>query len=202
MAPSAVASSTPTATATASTAPVTTAPVTTASDSGSSTWGWWVLGILLLAALIGGIIWASLRRKRAWAQWRAAAAPVARQTHVVTDLLPVPPQRVSDPAHWQQVREQAEHNAQELESVAAGAPSDDATQATQGLARALREEVSAVEALRLLEAAPAAPTGPELSAAEDGARRARGDLDTSQTRLDALIGPPPGAVATPSAPIN
>jgi len=127
---------------------------------------------------------------------------VAEQTHVVTDLIPVPPQRDSDPAHWQQVREQAEHNAQDLDSVASSAPSEDATRVTQGVARALREEVSAVEALRLLEAAPSAPTGPALSQAEEATRQARGELDASQGRLDALIGPQQGAVATPPASIN
>lgn len=161
-----------------------------------------MLGIVLVAVVIGGIIWAVFVRKRRWAAWRAAAAPVARQTHVVADLLPVPPQRDPDPAHWQHVREQAEHNAQDLESVAASAPSDDATKVTQGLARALREEVSAVEAFRLLEAAPSPPTGPQLSQAEDATRQARIDLDASQARLDALIGAPPGADATPPASIN
>ena len=179
----------------------TAAPVSTASDSGSS-WGWWVLGILVLAAIIGGIIWAVLAKRRKWAAWRAAAAPVAQQTHVVTDLIPVPPQRDADPAHWQQVREQAEHNAQDLESVAANAPSDDATRVTQGVARALREEVSSVEAIRLLESAPTAPTGPQLSQAEDATRRARIDLDASQAQLDALIGVQPGADAAPPASIN
>jgi len=176
-------------------------PASASTDSGSST-GWWVLAIVLLAAAIGGTIWAVLARRRKWAAWRAAAAPVAQQTHVVTDLLPVPPQRDPDPTHWQQVREQAERNAVDLDAVATGAPSSDATQVTQGVARALREEVSAVEALRLLEAAPSAPTGPQLSQAEDVTRQARIDLDASQVRLDALIGPPQDAVATPPASIN
>ena len=183
--------STPAATATA-----TTAPVSSTSDSGSST-GWWVLAIVLLAAAAGGISWVVVRHRHKWTQWRAAAAPVAKQTHVVISLIPVPPQRAPDPAQWQQVREQAEHNAQDLEAVAVSAPSDDATRATQGLARALRDEVSAVEALRLLEAAPSPPTGPELSEAEDVTRRARGDLDSSQARLDALIGAQPGASDPP-----
>ena len=143
-----------------------------------------------------------MHRRRKWAQWRASAAPIVRETHVVADLLPVPPQRDNDPAHWQQVREQAEHNAADLESVAATAPTGDANRVTQEVVRALREDVSAVEALRLLEAAPAPPTGPELSQAEDLTRRAHVDLDTSQARLDALIAPRMGADDAPPASIN
>lgn len=190
VAPSAVTTSAPTS-----------APVSSTSDSGSST-GWWVLGIVLLAAVIGAIVWVVLVRKRKWAAWRSAAAAVARQTHVVTELLPVPPQGDPDADHWPQVREQAEHNAQDLESVAASAPSDDATRVTQGVAQALREEVSAVEALRLLETSATAPTRPQISAAEDATRRARIDLDASQARLDAVIGSQPGADRAPPDSIN
>ena len=160
-----------------------------------------MLGLVLLAAVVAGI-WVALRRRRKWAQWRAVAGPVARQTHVVIDLVPVPPQRPADPAHWQLVREEVEHNAEDLETLAASAPNDEATRVTRGVATALRDEVTAVEALRLLEAAPTPPTGGELSQAEEVTRHARGDLDASQARLDALIGPQPGTAASPPDSVN
>jgi len=196
---------TATATVASSTPASTSAPVSASSDSGStgggSTWGWWALAIVALAAVAAGT-WAGLRRRRRWAQWRAVARPVARQTHVVIDLVPIPPQRPADPGQWQRVREEVEHNAEDLETVAAGAPNDQATRVTRGVATALREQATAVEALRLLEAAPNAPTGAELSQAEEVTRHARGDLDASQARLDALIGPQTGADGSPSASIN
>jgi hypothetical protein len=180
--------------------PVPSTPAAASSGDDDPPWAWRGVAIALLVVLAGALLWVLTRHRRKWSAWKTAAAPVVEQTHVVADLLPGPVEPISDPGRWQEVRQQAEQNAEGLDALAVSAPKDDAREAARPAARALRNLVAALEASRLLRSA-SAPTGAELTRAEGAVRSARADLDTSLLRLDRLTGRsgggPQSAGATP-----
>ncbi len=186
----------PTTTASAasptSTTPTTEAPTTTttspATSGSSETWAW-VLGALLLAALVLAVILLLVRhhRLRLLRDWRNKTAPALASARSAQSLLPLSAAALLDDSNWRGVRDQATRAAQELESVATPAPTHETAVAVQDTASALRSVIFALEAERLL--LTSTPTADQLERTETNTQVRHGELDAGLDRLEALVHP-------------
>ena len=188
----------PTTTSSADSTSSTIAAATPSSGSTSSTpWGWIVVGIVLAAGLIVGVVLLLRGRSRraALVTWRRDAQPALRQAMVVRDLL-IGDGTDVEPERREAVRTQIESAAQALDGLVTSA-SDDATRhAASSSATALRGVMFASEADRLLRSREKSPTADELAQADEVRRERVRELNTALHELTMQVEPDGGAVSS------
>ena len=178
---------------TTSTHPATTTSTVPASTTSSTPWGWIVLAVALLGAIIALIVLLvrGQGRRRAFEQWRVGARSTAEQAQLARQLLASDVAGPADPARHAQVKVQVESAADSLSSLAAQAPTDEARQAAASSAESLRGLLFAVEAERLLRDGPQAPTADQLAQADAVLRHRSTEVGQSLDALNFQIGPDP-----------
>ena len=204
-APTTTTTTTPTTTTTTTPTTTTTTPATTtssstttttvpsSSSSGSFPWGWLVLALVLVGAVIAVIAVFVTRRNRLQADraWRHATVGALDGARLARDLLPGSGSDIPDPARWQEVRDRVDQAAASLEAAAAAAPAPEGADAARATSRALRNLVFALEADRLLRDGTRVPTPDQLAQADATSRARRAELDAGLSRLDRLVHPGP-----------
>jgi len=175
-------------------APTTTQP---GSSTSSTPWGWIVLAIALVAAIIALIVVlvGGQSRRREFEQWRVGARSTLEQAQLSRQLLASDVTGPSDPARHAQVRVQVEAAADSLSAVAGQAPTEEARQAASTSAESLRGLLFAVEADRLLRDGTQVPTADQLAQADAALRHRSAEVGQAFDALNTQIGPDPGAGA-------
>ena len=169
----------------------TTHPTTTTtratSSSSSSPWGWVLLGVvILLAILLVLFLLARTRRKGRVTNWRRLVTPAITAAELARDL--VQSQAPTDDAERRaNVNVQVDSAVTGLERSAASAPDERLAGMCSRSAESLRGLAFAVEADHLMRSGGEHPTGAQLASA-DAARRSRAaELDAALGELKAAL---------------
>ena len=188
----------PTTTSSAESTSSTIAAATPSGGSTSSTpWGWIVVGIVLVAGLIVGLVLLLRARSRraALATWRRDAGPALQQAMVARDLL-IGDGTDVEPERREAVRTQIETAAQALDGLVTSAPDDATRRAASSSAAALRGLMFASEADRLLRSREKSPTADELAQADEARRDRVRELNTALDELTMQVEPEEGAASS------
>jgi hypothetical protein len=149
-----------------------------------------------LIALIAALIIRNSAKKRAIAQWVTLVRPARDDAALARDMLLGTSIVRGQPAP-QDVSQQTDAAALELDRATAAAPDDTRRDATAAVGASLRGVLFAIESEALLRRGGAQPSADQLAQAEVAYRSRARDLDQSLARLDELIPPLPGAPAKP-----
>jgi hypothetical protein len=181
--PTARATVTATATVTASAEPAApaTSPAATGTDSGSTPiWPWILLGVAVLAALIGWIVHASRRRSATAADWQSRLIDAYAKGSALHDAMGVAetPGQFAAPdarARWADIQRRADDLTQDLYSLREAVPDD-------GDRARIADTLASLQAARSAMDAERAPGGSDPRQAEV----VRGRLDSFEMSLRAL----------------
>ena len=188
----------PTTTSSAESTSSTIAAATPSGGSTSSTpWGWIVVGIVLAAGLIVGVVLLLRARSRraALATWRRDAGPALQQARVARDLLIGDGTDVG-PERREALRTQIDSAAHALDVLVTTASDDATRRAASSSAAALRGLMFASEADRLLRSREKSPTADELAQADESRRDRVRELNTALDELTMQVEPEGGAVSS------
>ena len=177
----------PTTTTTHHTTTSTTHPTTTTttakSSSSTSPWGWVLLGVVvLLAILLVLLLISRTRRKGRLTDWQRLVTPAITAAELARDL--VQSQAPTDDAERRaSVNVQVDAAVTGLERAAASAPDERLAGVCTRCAESLRGLAFAVEADHLMRSGGEHPTGAQLASA-DAARRSRAaELESALAEL-------------------
>lgn len=169
--------------ATTSTTHPTTTTTTATSSSSTSPWGWVLLGVVvLLAILLVLFLISRSRRQGRLTDWRRLVTPAITAAELARDL--VQSQSPTDDAERRaSVNVQVDAAVTGLERAAASAPDERRASVCTRCAESLRGLAFAVEADHLMRSGGEHPTGAQLASA-DAARRSRAaELETALGEL-------------------
>jgi len=169
--------------ATTSTTHPTTTTTTAKSSSSTSPWGWVLLGVVvLLAILLVVLLISRTRRQGRLTDWQRLVTPAITAAELARDL--VQSQAPTDDAERRaSVNVQVEAAVTGLERAAASAPDEGLAGVCTRCAESLRGLAFAVEADHLMRSGGEHPTGAQLASA-DAARRSRAaELESALAEL-------------------
>ncbi len=190
---------------TTSSAESTSSTIAAATPSGgltsSTPWGWIVVGIVLAAGLIVGVVLLLQARSRraALVTWRRDAGPALQQAMVARDLL-IRDGTDVEPERREAVSTQVENAAKILDGLVTSAPDDATRHAASSSAAALRGLMFASEADRLLHSREKSPTADELAEADEARRDRVRELNTALDELTMQVEPEEAAVSSQGGP--
>lgn len=157
---------------TTTTHPATTTTTTAKSTSSSSVWGWVLLGVvILLAILLVVFLIARNKRQGQAANWQRLTTPAIAAAELARDLV-LGQTETDDAQRRASVTVQVDQAVSGLERAAASAPDEEHAALCTRCAESLRGLAFAVEADHLMRSGGDHPTGEQLAAA-DAARRNR-----------------------------
>ncbi len=168
---------------TTSTTHPTTTTTTAKSSSSTSPWGWVLLGVvILLAILLVLLLISRTRRQGRLTDWRRLVTPAITAAELARDL--VQSQTPTDDAERRaSVNVQVDSAVTSLERAAASAPDERLAGMCTRCAESLRGLAFAVEADHLMRSGGEHPSGAQLASA-DAARRSRAaELETALGEL-------------------
>ena len=183
---------------TTTTHPTTTSTTTAASTSSSTPWGWILLAIgIVLAIVLVALLIARNRRAGREAAWSRSVLPALTAAELARELV-LTQTAEDDPQRRASVGVQVDEAVSALERAAASAPGEEERALCSRCAESLRGLAFAVEADRLLRSGGEHPTGAQLAAADAARRQRAGELDAALSQLRSVISPS-SEHSTPSA---
>ena len=184
----------PTTTTTHRTTTTTTHPTTTSTTAASSTssstpWGWIVLGIVVvLAIVLVALLLARNRRLGKEAAWGRSVLPALTAAELARELV-LTQSTDDDPQRRASVGVQVDEAVSALDRAAASAPGDEERALCTRCAESLRGLAFAVEADHLMRSGGEHPTGEQLAAADAARRQRAADLDAALAQLRSVASP-------------
>ena len=180
----------PSAVVSVTTTTVTPTSAATASiDSGSTSSGWIVAGVVLVLALAIGIpLVARHRRQQRWQDWQQQAKEAVVAGRSTEHLLPISPNDIDDLGEWEDIGHQVEQVARRLDAVADSAPNAAGNAAAHDVAKALRELSFTLEYGRTVQGGERPMA--DLVGIEVAVHDRRDDLEVALADLDELSGDP------------
>jgi hypothetical protein len=175
---------------TTSTHPVsTTTTATRTSSSGSSPWGWVLLAVVIvLAILLVGLLIVRTKRQGQEANWQRSVLPAVAAAELARDLV-LSQSPTDDTQHRASVTLQVDQAAQSLERAASSAPDESLAALCTRSAESLRGLAFAIEADHLMRSGGQQPTGDQLASADAAQRGRRAELETALRELRAAVTP-------------
>lgn len=174
---------------TTSTTHPTTTTTTARSTSSSSPWGWVLLGVvILLAILLVVLLIARTRRQGREANWQRLAAPAIAAAELARDLV-LSQAETDDAQRRAGVTVQVDQAVASLERAAVSAPDEIQAAMCTRCAESLRGLAFAVEADHLMRSGGEPPTGEQLAAADAARRNRAGELEAALRDLKTALAP-------------
>jgi hypothetical protein len=158
------------------------------------------VGAIVLAAIIGGLAWFLVARRRRRG-WLAGASRVHEDGTVILASIRGGMAGLSDPAtaasFWATLEQQFSTLRRDAAAVGGGAPGDRAAQALQGVDSAAQGLHSSVEADRQVRVGPPAPSAEQLDYTTAVIRERSSTLEAALGRLSSELGGAHQVAASP-----
>ena len=175
---------------TTTTHPTTTTTKATASSS-STPWGWIILAVaLVLAVILVAVLIGRSKRQGREAEWKRSDRPALAAAELARDLI-LSQSENDDAQRRASVGAQVDEAVDSLERAAETAPDDLSRNMCTRCAESLRGLAFAVEADHLMRSGGEHPTGEQLAAADAARRNRSAELAANLLELRAAVTPPP-----------
>jgi hypothetical protein len=176
-------------TTTTTTHPTTTTTRATASSS-STPWGWIILAVVLvLAVILVAVLIGRSKRQGREADWQRAVRPALTAAELARDLI-LSQSENDDAQRRASVGVQVDEAVEGLERAAESAPDELSRNMCTRSAESLRGLAFAVEADHLMRSGGEHPTGEQLAAADAARRNRSAELAANLLELRSAVTPP------------
>ena len=176
-------------TTTTTEAPTTTSTTAASAASSSTPWGWIVLGIVVvLAIVLVALLLARNRRLGKEAAWGRSLLPALTAAELARELV-LTQSSEDDPQRRASVGVQVDEAVSALDRAADSAPGDEERALCARCSESLRGLAFAVEADHLMRSGGEHPTGEQLASADAARRRRAAELDAALAQLRTLTTP-------------
>ena len=167
----------------------TTTTTAAKSTSSSKTWGWVLLAVVVVLAIVLVSLLITRNRKQGRAaDWRRSVGPVITAAELARDLV-LSQTENDDQQRRSQVAVQVDEAVEGLERAAASAPDDISRGLCTRCAESLRGLAFAIEADHLMRSGGQLPTGEQLASADAARRHRSAELDEALLDLKAAVVP-------------